>query len=120
MARKKRYKVFVSYSRHDEALVQPLAGLLGVAADEAVFLDIASIAPGDLWEKKILVAVKECSVFILCWCCEGANSDFICERNKHRASGQNEKACASAILLDGPSGESGGPSMDRFAWACRS
>jgi hypothetical protein len=71
---KKKCKVFVSYSRHDEALVRPLAGLLGVAANEAVFLDVTSLKPGELWEKKILEALREASVFILCWCCESRKS----------------------------------------------
>jgi hypothetical protein len=70
-------KVFVSYSRHDESLVRPLAGLLGVAADDAVFLDVASVKPGDKWQDGIERALKESSVFILCWCCEAARSKFI-------------------------------------------
>jgi len=67
----------VSYSRHDEALVKPLAGLLGVAADDAVFLDVASLKPGDLWEQRIVDAVKEASVFVVCWCCESNRSIFV-------------------------------------------
>src|ERR1700675_4142446 len=77
MARKKRCKVFVSYSRHDEALVKPLAGLLGLAANDAVFLDIDSIKPGGLWKAEIEGAVRACSVFVLCWCCESSRSDFV-------------------------------------------
>jgi hypothetical protein len=46
MPRKKRCKVFVSYSRHDEELVKPLAGLLGAAANDAVFLDVTSLKSG--------------------------------------------------------------------------
>jgi hypothetical protein len=77
VARKKKTKVFVSYSRHDESLVKPLAGLLGVAAEDAVFLDVSELKPGDLWEAKIVNAVKESSVFILCWCCESRLSTFV-------------------------------------------
>jgi hypothetical protein len=77
MARKKRCRVFVSYSRHDESLVKPLAGLLGAAADDAVFLDVTSIKPGEIWKTEIEKAVREASVFILCWCCESEKSSFI-------------------------------------------
>ena len=77
MARKKKPKVFVSYSRHDEALVRPLAGLLGVASSGVVFMDVASLQPGDHWEKEILEAVQQASVFVLCWCCECEKSDFV-------------------------------------------
>jgi hypothetical protein len=71
---KKRCKVFVSYSRHDEALVRPLAGLQGVAADGAVFLDVTSLKPGDPWEEELFDALKEAEVFVVCWCCESEKS----------------------------------------------
>ena len=79
MPRKTRYKVFVSYSRHDEALVRPLAGLLGAAASNAVFLDVNSLKPGDSWRSEIRDAVRNASVFIVCWCCESKKSEFIAE-----------------------------------------
>jgi hypothetical protein len=53
VAKQKKCKVFVSHSRHYEALVKPLAGLL-VAMNEAVFLDVTSLSPGDLWEQQIM------------------------------------------------------------------
>jgi TIR domain len=77
VARRKKAKVFVSYSRHDEALVRPLAGLLGVASSGVVFMDVASLAPGDHWEKEIIEAVEQASVFVLCWCCECEKSHFV-------------------------------------------
>jgi hypothetical protein len=77
VARKKKTRVFVSYSRHDEALVRPLAGLLGIAADRVVFLDVTSLQPGDEWETEIINAVRESSVFVLCWCCESQKSEFV-------------------------------------------
>lgn len=77
MARGKKTKVFVSYSRHDEGLVRPLAGLLGAAPGSVVFLDVTSLKPGDHWEKEIVEAVQHASVFVLCWCCESEKSDFV-------------------------------------------
>lgn len=77
VAKRRKIRVFVSYSRHDEALVRPLAGLLGAAAPDAVFLDVTSLKPGDLWDKQIMNAVKEASVFVICWCCESDRSTFI-------------------------------------------
>jgi len=67
----------VSYSRHDEALVKPLAGLLGAAADDAVFVDVTSIQPGSLWKGEIENAIRDSPVFVLCWCCNSAASEFI-------------------------------------------
>jgi hypothetical protein len=77
VARKKKCKVFVSYSRHDEALVKPLASLLGAAANDAVFFDVTSLKAGDPWETEIFTAVKQASVFVLCWCCESERSSFV-------------------------------------------
>jgi hypothetical protein len=76
MARRKKCKVFVSYSRHDEGLVKPLASRLGLTAKEAVFLDVEQLKPGDQWEAKITAAIKE-SLVVLCWCCKSKNSEFV-------------------------------------------
>jgi len=77
VSRKKKTRVFVSYSRHDEALVKPLAALLGAAARDAVFLDVNSIKPGDRWKQEIDSALQDAAVFILCWCCQSQASDFV-------------------------------------------
>jgi hypothetical protein len=66
VARKKKCKVFVSYSRHDEALVKPLAGLLGAASDDAVFADVNSIVPCEAWQYRIEKAIRESTVFVVC------------------------------------------------------
>ena len=101
VARNKRCKVFVSYSRHDEALVQPLAGLLGAAAGDAVFLDTNSIRPGDSWKTGIEDAVRASSVFILCWCCEGERSDFIAHEIK-MALDAGDKRLIPVLLCSTP------------------
>ncbi len=72
-----RTKVFVSYSRHDESLVRPLAGIVGIATEDAVFLDVASIRPGDRWQDDIDAALQEASVYIFCWCCKAQQSEPI-------------------------------------------
>jgi hypothetical protein len=76
MARKKRCRVFVSYSRHDMALALPLSRILGLTGD-AVFVDVKSIKPGDIWRAEINKAVSGSAVFILCWCCESAKSKMV-------------------------------------------
>ena len=77
MYQSKKVRVFVSYSRHDESLVKPLAALIGLDDEERVFLDIEQLRPGDLWERKLLDAVRESSIFVLCWCCSSATSIFV-------------------------------------------
>lgn len=77
MPRERRCRVFVSYSRHDEHLVKPLAALLGAAADDSVFLDVESLKPGSMWETEIMGAVRASKIFVVCWCCRGSRSDFM-------------------------------------------
>ena len=60
-----------------KGLVKPLAGLLGVVAEDAVFLDVERLKPGQLWEKEITEAVERSSVFVVCWCCETERSRFV-------------------------------------------
>jgi hypothetical protein len=51
--------------------------LLGAAADDAVFLDVTSLKPGDRWKDEIESAVRNAAVFVLCWCCESQQSAFV-------------------------------------------
>lgn len=74
VSRKTQCKVFISYSRHDEEVVKPLARLLAGVTADPVFLDIDSIKPGDIWESEIETALRASAVFILCWCCQSEKS----------------------------------------------
>ena len=69
--------VRIVQSTRSRELVKPLAGLLGVATDEAVFLDVNALKPGDKWEEEIFAALQECSVFVVCWCCQSQKSEFV-------------------------------------------
>jgi TIR domain len=101
VAHKKRCKVFVSYSRHDEALVRPLAGILGAATEDAVFLDVTSIKPGDRSTAEIEAAVRASSVFILCWCCECEKSGFV-KGEIEIALESNQKRLVPVLLCNTP------------------
>src|SRR5947199_173923 len=51
--------------------------MLGAATDDSVFLDVTSIKPGELWDEKITDALQTAEVFILYWCCQSAESEYI-------------------------------------------
>jgi hypothetical protein len=55
--------VFISYSRHDSAAVECLAGALQVAGVE-VWFDRHELKPGDAWAAAILQGIQNCSLFI--------------------------------------------------------
>ena len=101
MAQRKKTQVFVSYSRHDETLVRPLAAMLGAAANDAVFLDVTSIKAGDLWESEIKLALKEASVFILCWCCDSSKSAFVAYEMR-KALRDKRKKLVPVLFCDMP------------------
>src|SRR4051794_5764246 len=65
----RRYDVFISYSRKDEPIVQPVYRLLGVNG-RRVFLDWAQIQPGDHFPAEIADAIKRSAVIVLLWCCD--------------------------------------------------
>lgn len=90
-------EVFVSYSRHDEALVKPLAAAIGVGREGAVFVDVEQLKAGDLWETKLIDAVRASKVFVLCWCCEAAKSRFVAR--EIRAALEDETRQIVPVLL---------------------
>ena len=69
----RKYRIFVSYSRKDAALVNPLVRLL-VVADDRVFQDVRDIEPGSRWRAVITMAVESCDKMILFWCAHSSTS----------------------------------------------
>jgi|GEM_PF-7088997 len=58
--------VFISYSRDDIELVEPLVVLLKTSGQD-VFYDKESIAFGDKWKKVISTAIQNSNRFLLFW-----------------------------------------------------
>lgn len=68
--------IFISYSRHDAALVGPLTQLLR-ATGGGVFRDMESIQPGTKWRVAISDAIDSCQTFLLFWCAHSARSQEV-------------------------------------------
>jgi hypothetical protein len=101
VARENKGKIFVSYSHHDERLVKPIAALVGLSA-ETVFLDVNSLKPGDDWVQEIKSAIKDSFVFILCWCCQSAESEYVAAEMKMALRDKTKKLvpvllCSTAL-----------------------
>jgi hypothetical protein len=71
-----RKRFFISYSRADKDLVEPIVQLLRTAPTD-VFLDIDSIEPGDIWTDRLERAIKGASSFVIFWCDHSANSAWV-------------------------------------------
>lgn len=73
--------VFVSYSRKDSDLVQPLVSILrGVGASVAI--DVA-ITPGSKWRTVIVNAIEACDAVLLFWCEHAAYSGEVAREWQH-------------------------------------
>jgi TIR domain len=70
------YDVFVSYSRHDGALVDAVGGMLQLG-DRRVFWDKNGIAAGSEWEPALEDALKRSAMVVVLWCCKSAESDWV-------------------------------------------
>jgi hypothetical protein len=71
-----RKRFFISYSRVDKDLVEPVVALLRTAPTD-VFLDLDSIEPGDIWTDRLERAIKGASSFVIFWCDHSANSSWV-------------------------------------------
>lgn len=88
--------LFVSYARHDEAIIKPLVALLRVAGP--VFRDEDSLRPGDIWHEKIQAEIDRCTEFLLFWCAHSADSAEV-RREYELALRLNKRVVP--VLLDG-------------------
>jgi hypothetical protein len=91
-----RYRIFVSYSRKDFALVNPLVRLLMVA-DNRLFQDVRDIEPGRRWRAVITMAVKSCDKMLLFWCAHSSNS---LEVEREYAGAIEHRKILVPVLLD--------------------
>lgn len=71
-----RKRFFISYSRVDKDLVEPVVELLRTAPTD-VFFDLDSIEPGDIWTDRLERAIKGASSFVIFWCDHSANSSWV-------------------------------------------
>jgi hypothetical protein len=67
------FTLFVSYSRRDASIVEPLVELLRISGS-SVFRDRDSIPPGTKWQLKIATALENCETVIVLWCKHAAAS----------------------------------------------
>ena len=70
-----QYDAFVSYSRHDAPVVEPVVQLLRFGGRN-VFWD-RDIAPGKRWSEKIEDAIGNAGTLAVLWCCSAARSPHV-------------------------------------------
>ena len=93
-----KYDIFISYSRADEYLVNPISSLVGLG--RKVFWDVRDIEPGENWAKALKDAVGGSGTVIVLWCCHSASSDWVAQE-VHQADLLN-KTIVPFLLCSNP------------------
>ena len=73
---------FISYAHEDSAIANTVHTLLTDAGYE-VFLDRESLAPGDLFNERIMDSIEKSEVFYLLWSKNAAASDYVEKEYMH-------------------------------------
>ena len=70
-------KVFISYSHADRGLVTPVVQLLR-SLPFPVFRDQDGIAPGEVWEERLIDELEQATHVLVFWCSHSASSEWVC------------------------------------------
>jgi hypothetical protein len=71
-----KYDVFLSYSRADTKLVEPLRDALRKLGYR-VFFDVQSIVPGEDWKTRLGRSIRASRALVLCWSENTRGSEYI-------------------------------------------
>lgn len=93
-------KLFISYSRLDAGLVEPLVNMLRAAKSAPVFLDQDNIPPGKQWRVWIARAINDADAMLVFWCGHSAGSEEV--RKEYQAAIQANKTVIPALLDSTP------------------
>jgi TIR domain len=104
-----RKRFFISYSRDDRRLVEPVVALLRTAPTD-VFFDLDTIEPGEDWYDRLEQAIKGASSFVIFWCDHSANSRSV---QKEWMFAVGNKKRIIPILLDSTPLP---PRLETFQW----
>jgi TIR domain len=94
-SRSQNFAAFISYSHEDAELVGALFDLLRSMG--SVFLDKATLVPGDRWRTRIDDAISSCAVFLLFWCQHSSVSNAV-QKEYHLAVSAQKRVVP--VLLD--------------------
>jgi hypothetical protein len=87
--------VFVSYSRKDKKLMQPVARALRGTFDQ-VYVDVTETKPGTKWQQTIDDALKSADLIVLFWCRHAATSPAV--KREYELGLSNSKAIMPLLL----------------------
>jgi hypothetical protein len=92
-------KIFVSYSRNDIKLVEPIVRILRINTQH-VFYDADSIEPGEKWQEKINAAISGATLLVLFWCKHSDQSEEV--KQEYTVALRNGKQILPVLLDNTP------------------
>jgi hypothetical protein len=72
-----KYDVFISYSREDSDIIDPVVQFVRALRNSPVFRDIDNIIAGKKWEPQLMEALTDASLVIVFWCEHSATSSYV-------------------------------------------
>src|SRR5437867_4721717 len=92
------FRVFVSYSTKDMALVRRVKSALE-GAGATVFVAEYSIAPGGSLREEITAAINNCDLFVVLWSKHAASSEWVGPEIGH-ATGRGKRIVTFVLEAD--------------------
>jgi hypothetical protein len=93
------FRVFISYSRKDLHLIEPVVDLLRATRD-MVFHDVDTIRPGAKWREQLDAALADTNLIVVFWCRHAAGSKYV--REEYEAAMASGKDVLPLLIDDTP------------------
>jgi hypothetical protein len=93
------FRVFISYSRKDLHLIEPVVDLLRATRD-MVFHDVDTIRPGKRWRAQLDEALVDTNLLVVFWCRHAAGSKYV--REEYEAAMAKGKDVLPLLIDDTP------------------
>ena len=93
------FRVFISYSRKDLHLIEPVVDLLRATRD-MVFHDVDTIRPGKRWRAELDEALVDTNLLVVFWCRHAAGSKYV--REEYEAAMAKGKDVLPLLIDDTP------------------
>lgn len=84
-----KHDIFISYSRKDKDIIEPVVKLIRALIKDRVFQDVDNIIAGKKWEPQLMQAIINCKIVIVFWCEHSLKSANV--RKEYKFAIQNKK-----------------------------
>jgi hypothetical protein len=104
------FTIFVSYSRSDVSLINPIVRLLQAVPGAGVFQDLISTRPGKKWRPLLIAALDSAPLVVVFWCVHSCASDEVAKECAEAI--ERKKDIVPVLLDDTPLS----PDLSQYEW----